>query len=93
MQSNGFDSLETVSKLLLSNGTAGRFAFAQIAGATTVNAIYSAYNFYQSRQDEPLTKEEMEEIHDGVVHEVMELCQTFLNNFSEVAQNVISPEE
>ena len=43
---------------------------AQLAGLLMTNAMYSAYSFYQTRKGEPLTPEEMEDIHNGVLGEI-----------------------
>ena len=43
---------------------------AQLAGLLMANAMYSAYSFYQGKKGEPLTPEEMEDIHNGVMNEI-----------------------
>lgn len=64
------NSLEAVVKAtFIANGTA-RAVGAQLAGLLMANAMYSAYAFYQARKREPLTPEEMEEIHSGVLDEI-----------------------
>ena len=65
-----YEAIENVERALQTSNETRKTVGAELAGLLMVNAMYSAYSFYQGRKSEPLTKEEMEEIHQGVLNEI-----------------------
>ena len=58
-----------------------------VAGALAVNARYSAFNFYQSREGSPLTLKEMEEITTGVLNDIGTSARQMAESLTESANS------
>ena len=58
-----------------------------LAGATAISARYAALNFYQQQQDEPLSREQIQQIADTVMAEIGVATNQLVNSIYKIEES------